>query len=193
MFCLSYFPSKLKTGYTIPIIKKNKDQYSTDSYRGITVTPIIGKLFEHVLIERIHTNHSELQFGFTKGKSPAMAALLATEAIAAGLDQSRSTYVAALDVQKAFDVVSHPILKARIYSQCEDLKIWSLMAQAIEGSTRIRVNGQLSKSVSLSQGVGQGRIISTSNYKTYINPLLDVLQAARVGVCAGPLFIGAPT
>ena len=40
-----HIPSIMKSGFTIPIHKKGKDQYLTDSYRGITITSIIGKLF----------------------------------------------------------------------------------------------------------------------------------------------------
>jgi hypothetical protein len=35
-----------KTGMITPIAKKGKDSSHTDSYRGITVTSIQGKIFE---------------------------------------------------------------------------------------------------------------------------------------------------
>ena len=44
-----------------------------------------------------------------------MAALVVTEAIANNMDNKRPSFVAALDVKKAFDVVCHPILKKRIF------------------------------------------------------------------------------
>ena len=54
-------------------------------YRGITVTPIIGQLFEKLLLlrlqEHMNVNQSELQFGFTKHLSPIMSSLICTEAI----------------------------------------------------------------------------------------------------------------
>ena len=43
------------------------------------------------------------------------------------------------------------------------------------------------------QGVGQGRILSTHNYKTYINGLLDELTNTNVGTSIGPIYTGAPT
>ena len=196
MFRLCHIPLQLKTGFTIPIHKKGKDPYSTDSYRGITITPILGKVFEHILIKRFNkvSSQSDLQFGFTEGRSPSMAALIVTEAITTNLDMKRPSYVAALDVQKAFDVVSHPILKKRIFTQCQDPPLWTLMASAIDDNcTTIRVNHQHSDPILLTQGVGQGRISSTVNYKTYIDPLLKLLESARVGTCSGPLYIGAPT
>ena len=46
-----------------------------DNYRGITVSSILGKLFETVLLNRLdelNNDQSELQFGFTKGLSPTI-------------------------------------------------------------------------------------------------------------------------
>ena len=86
----------MKSGFTIPIHRKGKDQYLTESYRGITITSIIGKLFEHILVKRCDASaiQSELQFGFTEGRAPAMAALVVTEAIANNMDNKRPSFVA---------------------------------------------------------------------------------------------------
>ena len=121
MFSLRYIPSAMKIGYTIPVHKKGKDPQLTDSYRGITITPIIGKLFEYVLTERWSrlTSQSGLQFGFTKNRSPTMAALLVTETISICMDLKTPTYIALLDVQKAFDVVSHPIVKKNLFCSAQ--------------------------------------------------------------------------
>ena len=43
------------------------------------------------------------------------------------------------------------------------------------------------------QGVGQGRILSTHNYKTYINDLLNELPCTHSGTEIGDMYTGAPT
>ena len=65
-----------------PVLKKSKDPTVLDNYRSITVTPIISKLFESVLLPRLSETfeQSPLQFGFTKGLSPVMSALIVSEA-----------------------------------------------------------------------------------------------------------------
>ena len=47
-----HMPSTMKSGFTIPIYKKGKDHAVRDGLvsRGITITSIIGKLFEHIPI-----------------------------------------------------------------------------------------------------------------------------------------------
>ena len=57
---------------------------------------------------------SDHQFGFTKGLSPNMAALLISEAKAEARQNNEQLYLATLDVQKAFDVVHHTILLDRL-------------------------------------------------------------------------------
>ncbi|CAC5420983.1 unnamed protein product [Mytilus coruscus] len=49
-------PLFFKTGITNPVLKKLKDPTLVESYRGITVTPTITKLFEYVLLPRLTKN-----------------------------------------------------------------------------------------------------------------------------------------
>ena len=74
-------PAAFKTGILTPVLKKDKDSCLVNSYRGITVTAVMGKLFEYCLLEKLNLpNISELQYGFTKGLSPIMSSLIITEA-----------------------------------------------------------------------------------------------------------------
>ena len=68
-----------------PVPKPGKDPTIIDNYRGITVTPILGKLFEKLvllrLLEYMNVEQSDLQFGFTKNLSPTMSSLICSEVI----------------------------------------------------------------------------------------------------------------
>ena len=90
----------LNEAYILPIHKKGKDPLERDNYRGITITPVLSKLMEHVILSRISYNQlqSPLQYGFTKGLSPTMAVLAVTEAISDAVDRHTPLYIAALDV-----------------------------------------------------------------------------------------------
>ena len=81
IICDKQIPEAFKTGILNPVLKKSKDPTNMDNYRGITVSPIIGKLFESVLLLRLEQTfeQSSLQFGFTKGLSPIMSALAVSE------------------------------------------------------------------------------------------------------------------
>jgi hypothetical protein len=56
-------PTSFKTGVLRPVLKKEKDETLCTSYRGITVTPIIGKPFKHSMLRKLKpTNMTDLQF-----------------------------------------------------------------------------------------------------------------------------------
>ena len=61
-------PEAFKIGIRTPVLKKAKDPSILDNCRGITVTPIIGKLFESVLLPRLTESfdQSSRQFGFVR-------------------------------------------------------------------------------------------------------------------------------
>ena len=106
-------PNIFKTGYITPVHKKGKDVKSIGNYRGITVASIFGKIFEKLLLLRLTTMNSQqsnLQFGFTKESTPAMAALLVSEATLDSKATNSPLFLATLDSQKAFDVVNHHIM-----------------------------------------------------------------------------------
>jgi hypothetical protein len=72
----SSVPKQFRFGFMIPIIKDHQENHGdVGNYRGITISPIISKVFEHVL--RIdfsdHISTSSYQFGFKKGASTVHA------------------------------------------------------------------------------------------------------------------------
>ena len=74
----------LKKGIITPIYKKG-DPTNPGNYRGITVTPVLLKVLEHVLNRRhnkiLEETQSKLQKGFTEGCSSLSAAVILTECI----------------------------------------------------------------------------------------------------------------
>ena len=45
----------------------------------------------------------------------------------------------------------------------------------------------------MKRGVKQGGILSTNFYKTYIDPLLNLLRSKRIGFRLGTVYVGGPT
>ena len=112
-------PFRLKGGLTHSIPKKRKFINVPGNARGISITPVIGKILDSVNQTHQETgieNTHLLQFGFTKGRNCTAAALLVTESIAESKDNKRPLYISALDVQKAFDIISHPSLLRKMFN-----------------------------------------------------------------------------
>ena len=105
----SRLPDQLRPGLITPILKKGKDGRDPDSYRRITVSPILGKFLEKEMLRRTRQSikHEPLQFGFTEGCSSTTCAFIITEAVAEAMDLGHPLYISFLDAKKAFDLVSH--------------------------------------------------------------------------------------
>jgi hypothetical protein len=160
------------------------------NYRGISVTPIILKILEHIFRRR-HQEHlaetqSRLQTGFTKGTSSLTAAFIVTECQLETKLIKQPMYLITLDTQKAFDVVSHRILLHKLFTDGIQGKDWLLIQSLYSDMTAtIKWKGKLSRRIDIKQGVRQGGILSTDHYKRYNNPLLLHLEEYFSGVRIG--------
>jgi len=67
---LSYFPSTWKSAVIIPILKPSKPPDKADSYRPISLLPVLGEILEKLLLKRLLKISDEknalpdFQFGF---------------------------------------------------------------------------------------------------------------------------------
>ena len=106
----SIVPDGFGQGILIPLLK-NSDMDRTDSsnYRGITLSPVISKLFELVLMSlfEVQLSSDSLQFGF-KQRSSCSHALFTVRTVVEHYVRDGSTVsICALDLSKAFDKVDH--------------------------------------------------------------------------------------
>lgn len=190
-------PTIFKGGTLTPVHKKGKPAYDTGNYRGITVTSIIGKVFETILLEHqnaaVESTQSDMQFGFTAGCSPAMASLVVTEGIAESRDRKQPLYCAALDACKAFDVVDHNSLLLKLKNSGLPHSWWKLKQDTYNGIwSKVKFNGVTSREFTIHQGVRQGGITSTSDYKVYCNNLLTMAEKSGIGLHIGDIYAATP-
>ena len=126
-----YFPKHLNQSVLTSVPKKGKDETHLDNHRGISITPVIGKVFESILTSRHNHIQNEiqddLQFGFTKNRSPSMASLLLNEAFVEAKETKTGIAVVTLDVQKAFDTVFWASNLRKIFLHGLDIETWSLI------------------------------------------------------------------
>ena len=147
-------PDAIKSGILTPVLNKSKDPTVLDNYRGITGTPIISQLLESVLLPRLSETfeQSPLHFGFSKGLSPVMSALIVSEARAeAKLNTCKPLFLVTLDSQKAFDVVNHTILLDKLYETGIHPTLWTIVKDLyLELTSKVKWLGELSSTGPLS-------------------------------------------
>ena len=123
-----------------------------------------------------------------------MCSLIITEAIAEAKTLKIPLITATEDARKAFDVVSHQILKLKLFHTNIHPRIWNLIDSLYQnGSERVRYMGAYSSIYQVSQGVKQGGSISPDLYKWYIFDLLESLKEDKLGLHIGNIYLGTPT
>ena len=183
----------LKEGILTPIFKKG-DPSNPGNYRGITVTPVLLKILEHILNARhsqiLMNTQSRLQKGFTPGCSSLNAAFILSECILESAMNKQDLFLTTLDTQKAFDVVDQNSLLRKLYLDGIRGNDWLLLKELYSDcSSRIKWAGELSDPINIKQGVRQGGVLSTGHYKRYNNPLLLQLEEGYSGIKIGSISI----
>ena len=98
---------------------KKGDPTNPGNYSGITVTPVLLKILEHIINTR--HNHifaptqSRIQKGFTPGCSSLNAAFILSECILEAANNKHDLLLTTLDTQKTFDVVDQNSLFRKLY------------------------------------------------------------------------------
>lgn len=199
IFQNKHIPPILKSGIACPIYKKDgKPTDNPNSYRKITVTNPIGKLIEKLHLcrntQNICKTQSALQKGFTRGESPTIAALIVTELFTEAIENNKSIFIALTDAQKAFDIIWHDGLFREIFKANITGNNWLLFKEWYNNmQTKIKWQGQHSRTLHERQGVRQGGVWSPAAYKIFINSLLTTYETEKLGARIGSIFCGVPT
>ena len=202
MIKCAYIPKDCKIGVIIPIYKEGKPKGEPKSYRPITLLPVIYKLFEKILHERltkwtlkhVPSFPNPQQNAYQTQLGPTTVSFNLQETISHSLELNSSVHAAFLDTAGAFDNVRHSALFIKMKQLGLNGKILRLL---IESYQQLRgcvlVNGVKSSEFQVLQGVRQGGVISTWSYLLFINELLTLLGNNPNAVTMGTLQCGNPT
>ena len=189
-----YVPNKFSHCIIVPLIKDRSDDVcKLSNYRGISLSPVISKLFEACLSNRYNkflTSHN-LQYGFKKGASCASAVFVMQQTVEYFTKRGSNIYLSALDASKAFDRVNHNILfqklVARNVPRCliDIIKNWYSKLNA-----SVRWNGILSQNFTITCGVRQGGVLSPLLFNLYVNDLTLCLELNNLGCAVNGVYLG---
>ena len=185
-FMTGVFPSVLKTAKIVPVFKKDsKLNYS--NYRPISLLSNIEKILEKLMYKRLYAfldyNNIiyDLQFGFRQQYSTSHALINVTENIRKALDDGNIGCGVFVDLQKAFDIVDHQILLAKLnhYGIRGVSNDW-FKSYLSNRNQYVSINGYESGFAAINCGVPQGSVLGPLLFLLYINDLNQAIKFCKV-------------
>ena len=170
-FDQGYFPLCWKQSCLVPIFKSGSKK-DIKNYRGVSLLPIMAKVFESLITEDLFQQFkhyiSEDQHGFFKNRSTATNLAVFQDYLVNSVENGKQVDVIYTDLTKAFDRVSHSLLIGKLSA----LGITGSYLQWISSYLHdrkqcVRIGNTLSREISVKSGVPQG---------SHLGPVLFLLS-----------------
>lgn len=168
-----YFPKVWKVAEIIAIPKPHKNHSIASSYRPISLLPVLSKLFEKILFNRLepilkqHNLIPNHQFGFRKKHSTIEQVHRVINKISTDIDCKRFCVAVYLDVAKAFDSVWHKGLLHKLKSYLP-VEFYELLKSYIADRLfYVKFKQDMSEIMKMQAGVPQGSVLGPVLYLLY--------------------------
>ena len=181
-------PEDWRRGIILPFWKNKGNNEVCSNHRGVTLLsiPLPGKQFAIILLERIrptfHNHHRSEQAGLTAGRRTTEHIFAIRQIIEKSKEFNKSTYIAYIDFNAAFDSVSRDSLW-KVLHKCGIPQELSVFMRQLYTDTRSAVclASSLSEQFTIETGVKQGCIIAPYLF----NCVIDHLMSCSLGIQLG--------
>ena len=182
----NYVPNGFGIAVTVPIPKGENSQISSnsDQYRGITISSVLSKIFEHCLLLNYSNflTPSDFQFGFKKQSGCSHAVYSVRKTVDYFVERDSTVNVCSLDLAKAFDKMNKYALFIKLIKRKCPIAFVNILDKWYDKMfTCVRWGSALSSYVKLNAGVRQGGILSPILFAIFVDDILLLLSKSGLG------------
>lgn len=174
---VGYFPSQWKVASIIVIPKPGKPPEKVESYRPISLLPILSKVFEKLLLKRLRPiikeknlipNH---QFGFRQDHATIEQVHRVTNTIRQSLEKREFCSAVFLDISQAFDKVWHIGLLYKLKTHLPDTYYKIIASYLHDRHFLVKFHEEQTTLTPITSGVPQGSVLGPIFYLLYTSDL----------------------
>ncbi len=157
----SQFPADLKYAELSPMFK-NDDILEKTKYHPLSILPCISKIIEGVIANQARIYFSVILdvciSAFRKNYNPQSILLKAVEDCRMALDEGKYVGVILMDLSKAFDVIPHSLLIAKLHAYGCDENVL-MISYLTDRKQRTKIGTCRSDWKTLNKGLPQGSLL----------------------------------
>ena len=176
-------PADWRDAHITPIYKKG-EQYNPANYRPVSLTSVVCKLLEHIIVSAVmrHSEENSIltdnQHGFRRGRSCETQLLELVEELTTNLESSKQTDILITDFSKASDKMNHSLLLHKLQRYGIHDTTNTCIANFLNNRRQaVVVSSASSHFVNVMSGVLQGSVLGPCLFLTYISDMPEKLLA----------------
>lgn len=181
------FPDAFKVAVVTPLLKGGDESVCSD-YRPISLLSTLSKIVEKIIKIRItnyfrhNSLHSDMQFGFTEGRSTQGAIAALTAQIYDAFNSGKVSLCVFVDLMKAFDTVEHKTLLGILEGLGFQNSSFNLIESYLSGRTQCVKVGEhdYSEQREIKYGVPQGSVLGPLLFCAYVDGLLALNTYGKI-------------
>jgi hypothetical protein len=180
-FKCSIFPSSWKMAKVVPVYKRSGSKFDLNNYRPISVTCVLSRMFEHLLLKHLQSIIMPLinvkQAGFREKYSTLDQFYILQEKLLQARRLDIDFPCLFIDINKAFDTVWTDALLYKLHKMNVDLSFIKLLQSFFhDRKIYVKYKDIQSDCCNICFGVPQGSILSPILFCVFINDMFNVLH-----------------